>query len=830
MQRRSLATMIGGNWFIFGKRSRTGERSRASENRIVQAIIAKKWTLILLLMGFLLGRAMILEQLSPFALAYFGVLYFLRRDLIPWIGVALFAGSLLSVTPHTGYLIAEILVFLLIQKALEKYERTELSLTPWLVFMSTFLVQLFSELVKVNLSWYTVMMISIESLLGLVLTLIFMQAIPVFTLTRKNYHLKHEEIICLIILLASVMTGTVGWLIGPVTMEHVLSRYMILLFALVGGAPLGASVGVITGLILSLANVNAIYQMSLLAFSGLLAGLLKEGNRLAVALGMLLGSSILSIYMGTQAEVIHSTWESLVALTAFLLTPRSLIQILAKYVPGTQENLKSQQDYVKRVRDITAGRVEQFSEVFRQLSRSFKQLTSDHESNRKEEEAQHFMNEVANRTCDTCWKKTQCWDARFYQTCTFMTDMMSAVEQKDTMTKKDIPPEWKKVCVRTDLVLEVMKQQYSLYNQDRHWKRQIMDSRQLVAEQLSGVSQVMEDLAKEIKREGQEMFLQEEQIRHALEELGLSIHSIDVINLDVGNVEIEIVHQYTRGFDECRKIIAPLLSEILGENVAVKSEQMLTKGEGYSKVSFGSAKEYEVETGVAAVAKGGDLLSGDSYSMMELGNGKFAVALSDGMGNGERARAESMAALAILQQLLQSGMNEKLAVKSLNSVLMLRSSDEMYATIDMALIDLYNAQTTFMKIGSAPSFIKRGSEVISITANNLPVGILKDIDVDLVSAGLQSGDMLIMMTDGIYDAPGHAVNKEMWMKRIIQEIDTTLPQDFAECLLERIFRYQHGDIVDDMTVVAARVDKRQPEWATFRWPGISRIERPKTVS
>ncbi|SEC37954.1 stage II sporulation protein E [Paenibacillus sp. GP183] len=805
-------------------------RSRIFENRMVHALVAKKWDLLLLIMGFLLGRAMILEQLFPFGLAYFGVLYFLRRDLVHWIGVALFAGSLLAVTHHTGYLITEILVYLLIQKAVEKYERSEISLTPWLVAMSTFLVLLFAELIKAELSWYSLMLIAVESLLSWVLTLIFIQAVPVFTLTRKNYKLKNEEIICLIILLASVMTGTIGWLIGPATIENVLSRYMILLFALVGGAPLGASVGVISGLILSLANANAIFQMSLLAFSGMLAGLLKEGNRLAVALGLLLGSGILSIYIGSQADVIHSMWESLAAITAFLLTPRSWIQTLAKYVPGTQEHVKSEQDYAKRVRDITAGRVQQFSEVFRQLSRSFKQLTADHETNRKEDHAQHFINAVSDRTCDTCWKKTQCWDARFYQTCAFMTDMMDAVDQNPTMTKKEILPEWKKACIRTDLVLEVMKQQFSQYHHDQHWKRQILDSRQLVAEQLSGVSQVMEDLAKEIKREGQEMFLQEEQIRHALEELGLSIYSIDIVNLDVGNVEIEIIHPYTRGFDECRKIIAPLLSEILGESVAVKSEEMLAKGEGYSRVSFGSAKEYEIETGVAAVAKGGDLLSGDSYSMKELGNGKFAVALSDGMGNGERARAESSTALDILQQLLQSGMSEKLAVKSLNSVLMLRSADEMYATVDMALIDLYNAETTFMKIGSSPSFIKRGSEVISITAHNLPVGILKDIDVDLVSSQLKSGDILIMMTDGIYDAPGHAVNKEIWMKRIIQEIDVTLPQDFAECLLERIFRYQRGKIVDDMTVVAARVDKRQSEWATVRWPGVARMERPKTVS
>ncbi|MCR8636119.1 stage II sporulation protein E [Paenibacillus radicis (ex Xue et al. 2023)] len=831
MQRKSGFSHVGLTWNRWSQKAKQKTASVLLENRLVQSVNTKKWSILLLLMAFLLGRAMILDQLSPFAIAFFAVVYFLRRELLFMTGFFLVLGGLLSGDPqHTSYMVSEILVFVLIQKGVERFERSDISYSPVIVFVSVFLVQLFVHLVSTELSWYSFMLTGVEAMLSLILTHIFLQAVPVFTLTRKNYSLKNEEVICLIILLASVMTGTVGWSIGPVTVEHVLSRYLILLFALVGGAPLGASVGVITGLILSLANSNAIYQMSLLAFAGMLAGLLKEGNKLAVGLGMLLGSSILSFYIGNQAEVINSTWESVAAVLLFLLTPRGVIDTLAKYVPGTQENLKSQHDYAKRVRDITANRVEQFSEVFRQLSKSFKQITVDSQPRQKEEEVGHFMNSVAERSCSSCWKRNQCWNDKFYQTHKFMTDMMTEVELREEMGRKDILPQWKKVCIKPDQVLTVMKQQYSLYRNDQHWKKQIIDSRQLVADQLSGVSQVMEDLAKEIKREGQELFLQEEQIRVGLEELGLSIHSIDIISLDEGNVEIEIIHQYTRGFDECRKIIAPLLTDILGEHIAVKNEQMLERKEGYSTVVFGSAKEYEVETGIAAAAKGGDLLSGDSFSTVELGNGKFAVALSDGMGNGERARAESSTALTILQQLLQSGMDEKLAIKSVNSVLMLRSSDEMYATVDVAIIDLYNAHTTFLKIGSTPSFIKRGGEVFPITGNNLPVGILHEIDVDLVSLPLQPGDILIMMTDGIYDAPGHAVNKDIWMKRLLTEIDTESPQEFADILLERIVRYHHGEIYDDMTVVVARLEKYQPEWATFSWPGMQRIERPKTVS
>lgn len=324
------------------------------------------------------------------------------------------------------------------------------------------------------------------------------------------------------------------------------------------------------------------------------------------------------------------------------------------------------------------------------------------------------------------------------------------------------------------------------------------------------------------------MHVQEEQIRHTLENLGLSIYSIDVISLDIGRVQIEMLHQFQRGHNECAKVIAPLLSEILKENITVKREE--AAGVGFTLVEFGSAKEFEVETGIAGAAKGGALLSGDSFSVMELSNGKYALAVSDGMGNGERANLESRSALDILQQLLQSGIDERLAIKSVNSILLLRSPDEVFTTIDLALIDLYSADTTFLKIGSTPSFIKRDGEVTVVQANNLPAGILQELDIDLVNTQLQPGDTLIMMSDGIYDAPGHAVNKELWMKRMIQELVTDDPQEIADCLLESVVRYHQGDIADDMTVVVAKIEKYKPEWAAIRWPGISQLERPRTVS
>lgn len=793
-------------------------------------LLAKKWTFLLVSIAFLLGRAVILESLMPFAAAYFAVIYFMRRDIYPWIAVALVAGSWLAVEPAPLWIAMEIAVMFLLLKALEAYEKAELSTAPILVFTATLLVQLFSVFIGESLSWYNFMLVVVEAALAFVLTLVFIHALPVLTMTKKTATLKHEEIICVMILLASVMTGAVGWIMYGMSAEHVMSRYMLLLFAMAGGAPLGASVGVVAGLILSLADFSAIVQMSMLAFAGLLAGLLRDGGKMAAAFGMLLGTSILSIYIGTQSDVMASTWESVAAATLLLLTPRGVIRTIARYVPGTGEHAKSQHEYAKRVREVTAERVVQFSDVFRQLSRSFGQLNQKATEVKRDEEIARFMNAVAERSCMTCHRRNACWEDKYFHTYNMMGEMMTAVEEKRVPMTKDHPRSWTSHCVKTGQVLNVMQHQYELYQNNMHWKKQILESRQLVADQLNGVSQVMEDLSKEIKREGQTLHLQEEQIREAVEGLGLSIQGVDIVSLEEGNVEIEVYHSFERGFDECRKIIAPLLSDILGEHIAVKAERDPAKQGDPSLVIFASAKQYEVETGVAGAAKGGDLLSGDSFTLMELGGGKFAVAISDGMGNGERARQESSAALSILQQLLQSGMDEKLAVKSVNSVLLLRSAEEIYATVDLAIVDLYTAHTTFMKIGSTPSFIKRGKEVIPITANNLPIGIIQDIDVDFVSMQLHPGDTLIMMSDGIYDAPGYAVNKEMWMKRIIGEMGTDDPQEMADSLLETVVRYHDGEIVDDMTVLVARIDKHLPEWASFRWPGVNRMERPRTVS
>jgi stage II sporulation protein E len=512
------------------------------------------------------------------------------------------------------------------------------------------------------------------------------------------------------------------------------------------------------------------------------------------------------------------------AFLLLLVTPKGFIEQISRYVPGTHQHFLSQQDYTRRVRELMAGRIREVSNVFKELSRSFSQLAAIPQHS-GDEALNTAVDTVAKQVCSTCFKREHCWDRDFYQTYHAFRETLEMMDTEGPVTKENIPPDMRKRCVRTDQVLPVLYQITDSIKRDIMWQARLQESRDLVAAQLQGVSGIMRELTEELQKENHVSADHEEHIVASLEQLGLSIRSVDIISLEEGKVEIEVTQTVAFDLNECEKLIAPLLSEIVGENITVAEKR--TSGDGCLTALFRSAKVFRVETAVTSAAKDGKILSGDSYTSLDVGNGKFAVAVSDGMGNGERAMQESSAAIRLLQQLLKAGFDEQLAIKTVNSVLLLRSRDEIFTTLDLALIDQFTAQTEFLKIGSVPSFIKRGSEVIAICGENIPIGILQDIDIQTVVAELQEGDLLILMSDGIYDAPKHVFDKEDWLKKQIQRFDSTEPQAIADMLVELAVRINHGKIVDDMTVMVARIEKFHPEWATIKLPGMKRIKRKK---
>ncbi|SHF08515.1 stage II sporulation protein E [Seinonella peptonophila] len=786
-------------------------------NRLIQV-----YNLPVLLMGFLLGRATILESVSPFAIAYLAVVMYLAKKQWPSVMLFLVMGSATVDWMHVAKISVFLILFVLFHRIFLWFHKDQIHLAPLLVAISSIIGQC-------GWSWYEgwtvyqLMLAGVDLLLSVILTFIFVHSLPIFTMRKKRVFLRPDEIICLIILLGSVITGMLEWQIEQLSIVNIISRYLICLFAFVGGGMLGASIGVVIGMTICLSDPKSMIQMGLLTFAGLMAGLFQEGKRFGSMIGFLLGSTILSLFqMGTD-QLLLSLCETSIALGLFLLTPSSWVHAFARYVPGTPENQTLHQDYVRRLRDVTAAKVDHFAELFSELAVSFRE-DSGKKKREDEEQLHHFVQGVMEESCFGCKRYRHCWDQNLMRTYQEITGLMAWVEAD----AEGVPSHWSRYCIHSEKVLQEVRIQYQREREQHLWKEQLKETKRMVGTQLMGMSEVMERLSTEIRHETKVLTAQEEQIHESLEELGLSIQRVDVINLEEGRVEIEVTMPHRDAFDECRKLIAPLLTEILGEPIAVYRKVIKGHSSG-SLITLGSEQRYTLKTGVAHAAKGGRYISGDSYCYMNLGTGKYAVALSDGMGNGQRAQEESSAALKLLKRLLQAGMKEETAVETVNSILSLRSADEIFATIDLALVDLHTAAGRFMKIGSTPGFIKRGKEVFMVSSESPPIGILSHIQVEPVEMRLRSGDLLIMMTDGVYDAPRHVLNKDAFMTRMISEIETRDPQDFADCLLEAVVRYHQGAIHDDMTVIVSKLERYTPEWSTIRLPGMARLERTQVA-
>ncbi len=771
----------------------------------------------LFLVAVLLGRALILSHLTPFALPFFTAVYILRREKAPLVLFGLLIGSMTLSMEKAAFTFALCSLFLIFYQMIKKLVKHPLKVLPYFVFFITIFTKCIFTYIQNGqiLTSYDGLMAGVEAGLSFVLVFIFMQSIPYLTAYNKKKVLKTEEVICLIIMLASVMTGTIGWTFYDLSIEHILSRYLVILFAFTAGATVGSTVGVVTGLIFSLASISSLFQMSLLAFSGLLGGLLKEGKRVGTAIGLLVATLLIGMYGEANASLIETMYESLAAAFLLLITPISFTEKLARHIPGTPEYAQDQQRYARKIRDITVRRVEQFSSVFHALSNSFSEPEKWSDSEDEQQEFDLFLSNVTEKTCQTCFKKDQCWGNHFDKTYELMNDVMHDMDENTGTIQPAINRELEKHCNKAKKVREAIHQELTVHQVNVHLKKQVQESRRLVAEQLLGVSEVMGDFAKEIKKEQENHHHQEEMMLDALQEFGIDVDQIEIYSLEAGNIDLDITIPNYKGMDECEKIIAPLLSDILNETIIVQSEEYAETSLGTCYITLRSAKAFVVETGVAHAAKGGGFLSGDSYSTMELGPGKFAIAISDGMGNGERAHHESSETLKLMQKILQSGIEEKVAIKSVNSVLSLRTTDEIFSTLDLAMIDLQNAQVKFLKIGSTPSFIKRDTKVIKVEAGNLPMGILQEFDVDVVSEQLRAGDLLIMMSDGIFEGPKHVENYELWMKRKLREMETSDPQAIADLIMEEVIRTRSGVIADDMTIAVVKIIHNTPKWAAI---------------
>ncbi len=230
------------------------------------------------------------------------------------------------------------------------------------------------------------------------------------------------------------------------------------------------------------------------------------------------------------------------------------------------------------------------------------------------------------------------------------------------------------------------------------------------------------------------------------------------------------------------RTVESLIEDLSGRGESARREKAAPVLVGHASYAFGS-------------------VSGDSCLSFAFGRNKQALVISDGMGKGSRAATESRLVVTTLSRLMEAGFDVDLAIKTVNAILMTDNSD-MFATLDLAIIDRQTGRAQIFKMGAASTFVRHGNQVTMLKRPAPPAGVTDGLKLEYIDVKLRKGDLLLMVSDGVTDCD-RKDPECFWLRQRLAEIGSRDPETVAELIINKAAEKYGIRERDDLTVMAA---------------------------
>ena len=143
----------------------------------------------------------------------------------------------------------------------------------------------------------------------------------------------------------------------------------------------------------------------------------------------------------------------------------------------------------------------------------------------------------------------------------------------------------------------------------------------------------------------------------------------------------------------------------------------------------------------------------------------------------------------------------------INSRISLMQNKESYSTLDVTILDLYSGKAEIIKNAACNTYIKNKKSINKIALNNLPVGIIDNIELQSETLDVNDGDIYIMCSDGILETKDDT--KDDWFEKFLRNVSTNNVQKLADLILAEAIDNNFGVAQDDMTVIVSKIVKKK---------------------
>ena len=161
----------------------------------------------------------------------------------------------------------------------------------------------------------------------------------------------------------------------------------------------------------------------------------------------------------------------------------------------------------------------------------------------------------------------------------------------------------------------------------------------------------------------------------------------------------------------------------------------------------------------------------------------------------------------MLETMLVNGFEKNELITLINDKVNFNTEQDMYATLDFAILDLYTGNAKFAKSGACNTYIKNKKSVRMIKSQTMPVGIVEKTELEVQDTKVQDGDIIVMCSDGLLETQND-IQKD-WIEEYLRNINTTNVQKVADLIIAEAIDNSFGIARDDITVIIAKVEKKK---------------------
>ena len=636
----------------------------------------------------------------------------------------------------------------------------------------------------------------LATILSVVLTLLVMACVDVFlnaTIKRGfNTRLNLDEQICGAILLVVVSLGISKINFGRWEMIKIFAPLMILICTYIFSASCTMICAMLMGVGYALYNLNLVLVSVFVCFA-LLSLAFKSTYKFLSPVAILLSEIAFGLYFKVYA---YFGYENLVCVgiagLLFMLCPRVVLETIKDMLGGAREKLAIR-NIVNRTKEGICRRMNEVSGIFSEMNNVFRDMVK---GNLSEEDAKEMIvSDLGEKVCKTCPNYAKCMRVSSEYTSKVLSGLVETGIEKGKCTLLDVPQYLSGRCGRLNIMLSSLNGMLKNYKNYNNMVTNMDASRILIADQLGGISTMLKKFGDEIKLN----------ITFDTHEESLIIEELSYKNI----VCVEaLVYEESVGH---KKVVLSILGKMDNESIE-KVVSKVTKLSmcidscvpssmpNCSLVTLLNRPNYDLVFGSSSCSKNGIYKNGDVHSLIKIDNGRYMLALCDGMGSGEKAKKISSLTVSLIENFYKAGFDNDTILSSVNKLLCL-NGEENFTAVDLCVLDLHQNTADYIKLGATYSFVKNEQNIDVVESSGLPIGVLEEIRPHITKRMVSAWDNIVLISDGISDAFGNVDD----LKDFIMSCSTLNPQELSEQIIDRAIDLSGGTIKDDMTVVVARI-------------------------